>query len=69
VSEVKIGDVVRVMLGSYKGKIGKIKQIRSRVKQFPMRSLSNPFDTLYAVQILGEKKEIYYPEEHLKLIN
>jgi ribosomal protein L24 len=66
---VKIGDMVRVMLGSYQGKIGKIECIFSRVKRFPMRGTTDPFDTLYKVQLRNGKEEICFPEKYLQPIN
>ena len=66
---MKIGDMVRVMLGSYQGKTGKIECIFSRVKRFQMRGTMDPFDTLYQIQLLEENESIYFPAKYLQLIN
>ncbi len=67
--KVKIGDIVRVMLESYQGKTGKIECIFSRVKRFPMRGATDPFDTLYEVQLYDVQEPIYFPEKYLQPIN
>jgi len=69
VTQMKIGDMVRVMLGSYQGKTGIIECIFSRVKRFQMRGMTDPFDTIYQIKLLEENESIYFAEKHFQLVN
>ena len=66
---MKIGDMVRVMLGSYQGKTGIIECIFSRVKRFQMRGITDPFDTIYEIKLFEESESIYFAKKHLQLVN
>jgi hypothetical protein len=66
---MKIGDMVRIMLGSYQGKTGIIECIFSRVKRFQMRGITDPLDTIYEIKLLEENESIYFAEKHLQLVN
>ena len=66
---MNIGDMVRIMLGSYQGKTGIIECIFSRVKRFQMRGMTDPMDTIYEIKLLEEDESIYFTGKHLQLVN
>jgi len=66
---MKIGDMARVIFGSYRGKAGRINSIFSHVKPFQMRGVTNAFETIYEIQLLDDNESICFPENYLQLIN